>query len=67
MKKCKVFTDWCEAEGIIYPKCEYPAFFEGGILGVRATEEIKHREMICSVPFKCIITLDKALADPVLS
>ena len=36
-KKCKVFMDWCEANGVIQPKVEYPAYFEGGLVGVRAT------------------------------
>ena len=48
------------------PKLEYPAFFEGDLLGVRAKEQINHRDMILSIPYKVLISLDKCLEDPVL-
>jgi hypothetical protein len=38
LQKCKVFTDWCDKVGIKMPKLEYPAFFDGDLLGVRAKE-----------------------------
>ena len=43
-KKFKVFTDWCDKNGIKYPNQQYPAFFDQGLLGVRAKAPIKHRE-----------------------
>ena len=42
------------------PKLEYPAYFENGLRGVRATETIHHREMIVSVPYNVIMSTDKA-------
>lgn len=34
------------------PKLEFPAFFEGGLLGVRIKEDINHNEAFLSVPMK---------------
>ena len=39
------------------PKLEYPAFFDGGLKGVRCTEDIEHREAFLFVPFKMMITV----------
>jgi hypothetical protein len=52
--------------GIVSDKCEFPATFDGGLIGVRAKEDIKHREMIMSVPYRVLFTVDKAKADPVI-
>ena len=49
------------------PKVEYPAYFEGGLVGMRATQAIEHRESFMSVPFKLSLTFDKAQSHPVLS
>ena len=57
---------WCEEVGIKTPKLEYPAYFEGGLVGVRAKETIRHREMILSIPYKCLLSIDKAKSDPIL-
>jgi hypothetical protein len=35
-----IFNDWCKENGVLIPKVEYPAFFEGGLLGVKAREAI---------------------------
>ena len=43
-KKFKVFNEWCVKNGIKYRNQQYPAFFDNGLLGVRATAPIKHRE-----------------------
>ena len=48
------------------PKVEYPAYFEGGLVGMRATEKIEHREAFLSVPYKMLMTVDAARNHPVL-
>ena len=65
-RKCKVFMDWCFANGVICPKLEYPAYFEGGLVGVRALEPIEHREAFLSIPYKMLMTVDAAQRHPVL-
>ena len=65
-KKCKVFTEWCAKNGIEYPNQEYPAYFDGGLVGVRALAPIQHREAFLKVPFKCIMSIDKAQNHPEL-
>lgn len=49
------------------PKLEYPAYFEGGLIGMRATQTIEHGEAYLSVPHKLLLTFDKAQNHPVLS
>lgn len=61
--KCARFTEWCAREGILAPKLEYPSFFEGGLVGVRVTKPIEHREGFLYVPYKCLITVWKCLHD----
>lgn len=63
-KKCDVFNEWCDKVGIRSPKLEYPAFFGNGLLGSRVTTPIEHREAFLFVPFKAMISVDKALRDP---
>jgi hypothetical protein len=46
------FREWCESNGVKMPKLEYPAFFEGGLIGVRVREDIQHNEAFLSVPMK---------------
>jgi hypothetical protein len=41
---------WCDTKGIIRDKVEYPGIFDGGLVGVKAKQPIKHREMILGVP-----------------
>lgn len=48
------------------PKLEYPAYFEGGLLGVRAKEPIKHRESFLAIPYKMLMTVDAAQRHEVL-
>jgi len=50
--KCLRFKKWCEDNGVKMPKLEYPAFFDGGLLGVRIKEDINHNEAFLSVPMK---------------
>lgn len=58
--KYEIFNDWCQQNGVIMPKLDYPATFDGGLLGVRASADIKHREAFLYVPFKMLITLEYA-------
>ena len=65
-RKCQVFNDWCEANGVKRPKIEYPAYFEGGLVGMRATEPIAHREAFLGIPYKMLMTVAGAQRHPVL-
>ena len=65
--KFKMFNEWCKREGVYMPKMEYPAFFEGGLIGARAKEDINHREAFLYVPYKILISVGKAQAHPVLA
>ena len=56
-RKCLIFNEWCHSNGVVHPKIEYPAYFEGGLVGMRATEPIEHREAFISVPYKMLITV----------
>ena len=48
------------------PKVQYPAYFEGGLVGMKAIEPIEHREAFLSVPYKMLLTVDGAQRHPVL-
>ena len=39
------------------PKCEYPAYFENGVIGVRVTEDIGFREAYICIPYKMVFTV----------
>ena len=52
-----MFNEWCEREGVIMPKLEYPAYFNNGLEGIRCKEPIEHREAFLFVPYKMIITV----------
>lgn len=66
IQKCQVFNDWCRDNGVIMPKCEYPAYFEGGLVGMKAKEKIEHREGFLAVPYKMLMTVEAANRHPVL-
>ena len=66
LRKCQVFNAWCLENGVLMPKLEYPAYFEGGLLGVRAKEPIKHRESFLAIPYKMLMTVDAAQRHEVL-
>ena len=55
--KYTMFMNWCHKEGMYMPKLEYPAFFEGGLLGVRCKEDIDHREVYLYVPYKMLMSV----------
>jgi hypothetical protein len=62
-----MFNEWCLKEGVVMPKLEYPAYFDGGLLGMKCKEEIQHREAYLYVPLKMVMSLTKAQIHPVLS
>ena len=49
------------------PKLEYPAFFEGGLLGVRCKEDINHREVYLYVPYKMLMSVKSTQDHSVLA
>jgi len=48
------------------PKLEYPAYFEGGLLGVSCKEDIEHREVYLYVPYKMMMSVKGTQEHPVL-
>ena len=65
-RKCEVFIEWCRSNGVKWPKVEYPSYFEGGLVGVKAIEPIEHREAFMSIPYKMLMTVDAAQKHPVI-
>ena len=59
-KRYEIFNKWCQENGVLIPKVEYPAFFDGGLLGVKAKENIEHREGFLFIPMKMLLSLDYA-------
>ena len=49
------------------PKLEYPAYFEGGLLGIKCTEDIGFHEGFLYIPFKMIMSIEKAKKHEVLA
>ena len=64
--KFTMFLDWCNKEGMVMPKLEYPAYFENGLIGVRCKEDIINREAYLFVPFKMMLSVHKVQNDDVL-
>ena len=48
------------------PKCDYPGYFAGGLVGVKATQKIEHRESFMAIPYRMLMTVDGACSHPVL-
>ena len=46
------------------PKLEYSAYFEHGLLGVKCTEDIGHREAFMYIPYKMVFSVQKAKDEP---
>ena len=44
----------------MFPKLEYPATFEHGLIGVRCTEDIEFREAYLFVPYKMLMSVKNA-------
>lgn len=56
--KFTMFDEWCKLEGVVMPKLQYPAYFDGGeLLGVKCLEQIEHREAYMFIPLKMVISL----------
>lgn len=64
--KFEMFNKWCQEQGVIMPKIEYPAFFDGGLIGMRCKEEVKHREAYIFIPLKMVMSIGKAIIHPVV-
>ena len=64
--KFEMFNKWCRDQGIYLPKLEYPAFFEGGLIGLKCTADINHREAFAYVPYKLLMTVGKAMSHPII-
>ena len=56
--KYEIFNKWCYDNGVRIPKLEYPAIFEGGLLGARASADIQHREAFLFIPMRMLLSLD---------
>ena len=59
-RKCEVFNKWCHDNGVRLPKIEYPAYFKGGLVGMKAIEPIAHREAFLKIPYKMLMTVEGA-------
>ena len=57
--KYQDFVAWCKKEGVHMPKVDFPAYFEDGLMGLKAKEDIQHREVFLYVPYKMIISVKK--------
>lgn len=55
--KFELFLSWCQTNGVLMPKLEYPAYFEGGLLGTKVKENIEHREAYLYVPYNLMISV----------
>ena len=55
--KFTMFNQWTKSEGVIMPKLEYPAYFEGGLLGIKCTQDVEHHEGYLYVPFKMVMSV----------
>ena len=59
--KCILFKKWLLENGAIFEDTvEFPCVFKGGLMGLAAKTEIKHKFAFMFIPSKCIITLERA-------
>ena len=56
-QKCEVFNEWCRVNGVQLPKVDYPGYFKGGLVGMKARAPIAHRESFISIPYKMLMTV----------
>ena len=61
-----MFNEWCRVNGVKLPKVDYPGYFKGGLVGVKAREPIAHRESFISIPYRMLMTVDGAMRHEVL-
>ena len=59
-RKCEVFNKWCFDNGVKMPKVDYPGYFEGGLVGMKANAPIQHRESFLAIPYKMLMTVERA-------
>lgn len=62
-----MFDSWCKREGVIMPALQYPAYFEGDLVGMKCIKDIDHHESYLYIPAKMILSISKAHAHPVLA
>ena len=60
------FNAWCAENGVIGPKLQYPGRFGDGLIGVKCTADIAHREAFLYIPYKMLMTCDFAVNIPQL-
>jgi hypothetical protein len=60
------FNVWCTEMGVVAPKLEYPAYFNGA-RGIGVKQDIESGEVMCSVPYSVALTPTKARAIPELA
>lgn len=66
IKKTERFMNWCKEVGIEFPKIDYPAFFDGGLVGCKVNAPIQNKEAFLRVPYKALMSVDKAHKDPAM-
>ncbi len=59
--KFDVFVDWIAANGGHFPKLHLKEYAEGN-RGVHATEVIEDRELVMSIPYRCVFTVEMGKA-----
>lgn len=62
-----MLVEWCQKEGLIMPKLKYPAYFAGGVIGIKCSEDIQHHEVYMAIPYKMIFSTDKVQQHQVLA
>ena len=57
--KYAVFNKWCDDNGIISPKIQYPGFFgpNKDLIGLQALAPIEYREAFLFVPHRMLLTM----------
>jgi hypothetical protein len=66
MQRYELFAAWCKTNGVIAPKLKYPTYFDG-LCGVGVTEDIQHNEVVYCIPYRLIMTVEKARKVPELA
>ena len=61
--KFDVFVQWIEENGGHFPKLHLKEYAEGN-RGVHATEVINDQELVMSIPYRCVFTVEMGKATP---
>lgn len=64
--KYTLFKKWAEDNGIIWPKVEWPIWFDNDYMGAKAKEDIGYREAFAMIPWKIILSCKDTLEHPIL-